>query len=96
MCQHANIPNMDEAQSSTDQHQEGRTMSEMINRPPIQMICYTDAQGNPHTFTVGLDCAEIREVQENGEMAFIPWVEVWRGEKLVARFSQHKLEHIIY
>jgi hypothetical protein len=68
----------------------------MKDRPPIRMICYIDAQGNPHTFTVGRGCTEIREVEENGEMAFIPWVEVWDGDKLLARFNQHKLEHIIY
>jgi hypothetical protein len=68
----------------------------MINRPPIQRIVYTDANGNPHTFALGMTCTEIREVEENGEMAFIPWVEVWNEEKLVFRSNQHKLEHIIY
>lgn len=68
----------------------------MINRPPIHMICYMDAQGNPHTFTVGCGCTEIREVEENGEYAMIPFVEVYDGEKLIFRSSQHKLEHIVY
>ena len=68
----------------------------MINRPPVQMICYTDAQGNPHTFTVGCGCTEIWETEENGEYAYVPWVEVWDGDRLLARFNQHKLEHIIY
>lgn len=67
-----------------------------INRPPIQMICYTDSHGNPHTFTVGCDVTEIREVEECGEMAFIPWVEVWNGDRLIFRSNQHKLEHIVY
>ena len=68
----------------------------MINRPAVRMICYTDANGNPHTYTVGCGCTEIREVEESGEMAWIPWVEVWNGEKLLFRSNQHKLEHIIY
>ena len=68
----------------------------MINRPPIHMICYMDAQGNPHTFTVGCGCTEIREVEENGEYAFIPFVEVYDGDNLLFRASQHKLEHIVY
>ena len=68
----------------------------MINRPPIKEICYISAEGNPHTFIVGLQCTEIREVEENGEMAFIPWVEVWHGERLLFRSNQHKLEHIVY
>lgn len=68
----------------------------MINRPPVQMICYTDEHGNPHTFTVGCDVTEIREVEENGEYAFVPWVEVYNGEKFLARFNQHKLDQVIY
>ena len=68
----------------------------MINRPPIHEITYIDMQGNPRTFTVGCGCTEIREVEENGEFAFIPWVEVWSGEKILFRASQHKLERIIY
>lgn len=68
----------------------------MSERPPVQMISYIDAQGNPHTFTVGCGCSEIRETQECGEQAFIPWVEVWNGDKLLARFCQHKLEGIFY
>lgn len=68
----------------------------MINRPPIHMICYMSAEGNPHTFTVGCGCSEIREVEENGEYAFINFVEVWDGDKLLFRASQNKLEYIVY
>lgn len=69
----------------------------MINRPPVQQICYIDEHGNPHTFVAGSPyCTEIREVEEAGDSAFVPWVEVWNGDKLIARFNQHKLEHILY
>ena len=68
----------------------------MIDRPPIHMISYITTEGNPCSFTVGCGCTEIREIEENGEYAFVPWVEVWNGERLLARFNQHKLEHIIY
>jgi hypothetical protein len=69
----------------------------MINRPPIKMIGYTDNEGGyPHTFTVGRDCSAILEVEESGEYSFIPWVEVWQDEKLLARFNQHKLDEIHY
>ncbi len=68
----------------------------MINRPPIHMICYMSAEGNPHSYTVGCGCTKIREVEEDGEYAAIPFVEVWDGEKLLFRSSQHKLEHIVY
>ena len=68
----------------------------MINRPPVQQICFLNENGNPCTYTVGRGCTEIREVEEPGEYAFIPWVEVWDGELIRARFNQHKLESIIY
>jgi hypothetical protein len=44
----------------------------MINRPPVQQICFIDENGNPGTYTVGRGCTEIREFEENGEYAFIP------------------------
>lgn len=68
----------------------------ILGRPPVRMICYNDANGNPHTFSVGLNCTRIVETQEKGELDFIPWVEVWDSDKLIARFNQHKLEHIFY
>ncbi len=68
----------------------------MINRPPVREIIYTTAEGNPGVFFVGCNCTEIREVEESGEFCFIPWVEVWEGEKLIFRANQHKLEHIRY
>ncbi len=68
----------------------------MISRPPIERITYISAEGNPHPYQVGMGCTEIREVEENGEYCLIPWAEVWDGDQLLARFNQHKLEHIIY
>lgn len=66
-------------------------------RPAVRLICYNDSHGNPSVFTVGVaGITEIREIGEDGEYAMIPWVEVWAGDKLLARFSQHKLEHIFY
>jgi hypothetical protein len=65
-------------------------------RPPIERICYTTAEGNPDVFEVGRGVSEIRETEENGEFCTIPWVEVWDGDHLAFRCSQHKLEHVIY
>jgi hypothetical protein len=73
--------------------------SAMATRTPIERITYISAEGNPHVFQVGAlgrNCSEIREVQENGEFCLIPWLEVWEGDRLIARFSQHKVEHILY
>lgn len=70
--------------------------SEMQVRPPIQRITYISAEGNPCVYEIGRGATEIREVQESSEYSYIPWVEVWSGDDLLARFNQHKLEHIIY
>lgn len=69
----------------------------MKDRPPIVTICYITAEGNPSIFTVGsAGVTEIREVEEFGEYSAIPWVEIYKGEFLTARFCQHKLEYILY
>jgi hypothetical protein len=83
---------------------EPNAIVDVKNRPPIRMICYIDSHGNPHEFNVGSRyefkgtdvVTEIREVGEYGEYTMIPWVEVWSGINLIARFNQHKLEHIFY
>lgn len=67
------------------------------SRPAIVEICYISADGNPHTLRVGSNgITEIRETQEGGEYCLIPWLEVWAGDTLTARFNQHKIEHIFY
>lgn len=68
----------------------------MSFRPPVERITYTSAEGNPCVFQMGRGCSEIRETQESGEFCFIPWLEVWDGDNLLARFNQHKVEHILY
>ena len=71
--------------------------SPMSSRPPVRMICYYSAEGNPHQFVAGAGgITELREVQECSEFCYIPWIEVWAGDQLRARFNQHKLEHIFY
>jgi hypothetical protein len=69
----------------------------MINRPPIRSIELIDNHGNPREYIVGVaGITRIPEVEENGEYAFINWVEVWADEILIARFPQSKLEAIRY
>ena len=59
----------------------------MLSRPPVREIYFEDEHGNPKWFIVGgVDgVTAIKETEENGEYTFIPWVEVWAGEKLLAR-----------
>lgn len=69
----------------------------MVKRPPVERITYISAEGNPHQFIVGRGGVTfIGETEENGEYCTIPWLEVWDGDTIVARFNQHKLEHILY
>lgn len=69
----------------------------IAQRPPVERICYISAEGNPHVFIVGRDgVTDIRETEEGAEYCYIPWLEVWAGDAMLARFNQHKVEHIIY
>jgi hypothetical protein len=68
----------------------------MAIRPKIDRFCYTTPEGNPGQFIAGANCSEIREVEEGAEYCYIPWLEVYDGENLLARFNQHKVEHIFY
>ena len=77
--------------------------SVLAGRPAVTMIARTDENGNPNLISVGKAIAykgdlvtEIREVDEYGEFAAIPWVEVYSGEKLLARFNQHTLDGVFY
>lgn len=72
------------------------TPTPMLKRPPIERITFISAEGNPHYYQVGMNATEIRETEEGGEYCMIPWLEVFDGENLVARLSQHKAEHILY
>lgn len=69
----------------------------LSNRPPVHCIGFTSQRGNPHEYRVGQSgVTEICEVLEDAEYARIPWVEVYSGDVLVARFNQHKLDSIFY
>jgi hypothetical protein len=69
----------------------------MNNRPAILEVGFYSTAGNPHNYVVGkAGITEIKETEECGEYASIPWVEVYAGNELIARFCQHKLEHIYY
>ena len=68
----------------------------IVERPPIERITYISAEGNPCIYAVGVNATEIRETEECSECCMIPWLEVWDGESLIARFNQHKVELILY
>lgn len=38
----------------------------------------------------------ISAVDENGEMAHVPWFEVWRGDKLYARVNAAHVNEVYY
>lgn len=49
------------------------------------------------SYWVGSDnVTRISAVDENGEMAHVPWFEVWRGEKLHARVNAAYVSEVYY
>ena len=63
----------------------------MINVYPLveysEEIAWVDFR-NGITFEVGLNgVTSIIPYNENGQMAAVPWIAVYKGEKIVARFD---------
>lgn len=53
--------------------------------------------GDMETYYVGeKDVTEIRAVQKEGSMSYIPYVQVWKGEKLFAEFCQHNITGVYF
>jgi hypothetical protein len=71
-------------------------MTQEIQRPPISAVWYTSLEGNPCCYRVGQGVTRIVETKEMAEYTFVPWVEIWDGDSLIARFNQHKLDAIVY
>lgn len=42
------------------------------------------------------DCTRISAVDENGEMAHVPWFEVWRGDALYCRVNAAHVAEVYY
>jgi hypothetical protein len=63
-------------------------------RAICQIVLNADYQ-NSHT--VGrFGVTKISVFDENGEMAHVPWFEVWKGEALYARVNAKYVSEVLY
>jgi hypothetical protein len=63
-------------------------------RAICQIVLNADYQAS---HTVGrFGVTKISAVDENGEMARVPWFEVWKGESLYARVNAKYVSEVLY
>lgn len=62
---------------------------------PIHSICLA---GDPQlNHTIGrYGVTKISVVDEHGEMAYVPWFEVWKGDALCARVNANFVSEVYY
>lgn len=62
-----------------------------------KVILSDDGAEKYQAWTLGVNgITEIKIVQKEGPMSFIPYVQVWRGEKLFAEYCQHNIFGVLY
>ena len=70
------------------------TMLSKDMRPICQLVMNADYQS---TYTVGrYGVTRISVVDENGEMAHVPWFEVWLDDALYARVNSKYVSEVLY
>ena len=65
---------------------------EFVRGDLLEAIYFEDDQ----ELRVGRDCDSIIVVMENGQMAGVPWFEVWKGGKLASRWNAAKVQGVAY
>lgn len=55
-------------------------------------ICFEDEQ----VLKVGEHCDSIIVSMENGQMAGVPWFEVWKDGKIISKWNGAKCEGVLY
>ena len=51
---------------------------------------------NDEEIRIGRDCDSIIVVMENGQMAGVPWFEVWTNNKLKSKWNGAKVQGVSY
>lgn len=70
------------------------TMLSGDERPICQIVVNADYQC---VITVGRhDVSKITVAEETGEMNYIPWFEVWKGEALYSRVNSKYVSEVLY
>lgn len=70
------------------------TMLSKDTRPIYQIFIADDYQRFHRVGTYGV--TRISAVDENGEMAHVPWFEVWKGDALYARVNSAFVGEVYY
>lgn len=66
------------------------------NAGEIDSITWDDIDG-PQFARVGRDgVTRIEKAVKTGEMSYIPYVRVWRGDVAISEHSQHKLSGVYF
>lgn len=70
------------------------TMLAKDTRPICQLVIGDDMQS---AITVGrYGVTRISAVDEHGEMAYVPWFDVWKGEALYCRVNSKYVGQVLY
>lgn len=51
---------------------------------------------NNEMIRVGADCDDIIVVMESGQMAGVPWFEVWRDGRIISKWNAAKCDGVLY
>lgn len=70
------------------------TMLSMDTRPICQIVINADYQTAHTCGRFGV--TKISAVDETGEMAHVPWFEVWKGNALYARVNSKYVSEVLY
>ena len=62
------------------------------NGEQLAGIYFEDEQ----TLKVGEDCDAIIVSMENGQMAIVPWFEVWKDGKIISKWNAAKIAGALY
>jgi len=68
-------------------------MSILSDKRPIESVCMSDDSG----WQVGRsDITKIVPYAEPGQGAFVPWLEIWRGDHLIVRVNAATVSSVHY
>jgi hypothetical protein len=70
------------------------TMLSKDTRPIVSIILDADYQTTHNVGRYGV--TKISVVDENGEMAHVPWFEVWKDDALYARVNSKYVSEVLY
>jgi len=65
--------------------------------PPIRCVQVDNVEGSGFAYMVGSqNVTKIEAYEESGPYCMIPYIRVWKGEKLEAEFCKHQIVGVYY